>query len=205
MKNTSTKYRKLRGLNRRKRLINDWGDKHKTLDIERLRQMHRDYVKFWVRPWTDLSLINSVYAEPTGELETALIANLMKIYDAWDKRLKQLNEPYYLQTWLFENAISRSQIVCTIEQPMDFSNVFEPVDEQPQQGIKSSSHYNDQTADVLDRYQWKLHRCIQAYDLADPWEAEYVDTLTSQQRLRTQIIGQTEYQIVEIDTVWLLA
>lgn len=205
MKKQKIKYRKIRGINRRKRAIEQWGAHHQTLDIEKLKETHRDYVKFWVRPWTDFSLINSVYPEPTGELKASLIANLMTIYESWDELLKQLEQPYYLQTWLFEGAISRSQIICTIQEPMDFTNVFEPVDEQSNEGIKSSSHYNEQTAEVLDRYQWKLHRYIQAYDLADSWDAAYIESLDRQQLLRKQTIGQKEYQIAEIDKVWLLA
>ena len=205
MKNNVLRYRKIRGINRRKRTIEQWGEANKALDIERLKETHRDYVKFWVRPWTDLSLINSVYPEPTGELVAFLIAHLMTIYESWDEALKQLEQPYCLQAWLFEGAISRSQIVCAIEQPMDFANVFEPVEDQPNEGIKGSNHYSDQTAEVLDRYDWTLHRYIQAYDLADPWDAKYVESLDSQQLLRTQIIGQKEYQIVEIDKVWLLS
>ncbi len=205
MKNNAIKYRKIRGINRRKRAIEQWGARNKALDIERLKETLRDYVKFWVRPWTDLSLINSVYPEPTGELAALLIANLMTIYDSWDASLKQLAQPYYLQTWLFEGAISRSQIICTINEPMDFTNVFEPIEDQPNEGIKSSNHYRDQTAEVLNRYDWTLHRYIQAYDLADPWDAEYVESVASQQLLRKQTIGQKEYQIVEIDKVWLLS
>ncbi len=205
MKSNAIKYRKIRGINRRKRAIEQWGARNEALDIERLKETHRDYVKFWVRPWTDLSLINSVYPEPSGELAALLIANLMTIYDSWDEALEQLEQPYYLQTWLFEGAISRSQIVCTINEPMDFANVFEPIEDQPNAGIKSSNHYSDQTAEVLDRYDWTLHRYIQAYDLADPWDAEYVESVASQQLLRTQTLGQKEYQIVEIDKVWLLS
>lgn len=205
MNKQKIKYRKIRGINRRKRAIEQWGARNKVLDIEKLKETHRDYVKFWVRPWTDLSLINSVYPEPTDELVAFLITNLMTIYESWDEALKQLEQPYYLQTWLFEGAISRSQITCTINEPMDFANVFEPVKDQPKEGIKGSSHYSDQTAEVLDRYDWALHRYIQAYDLADPWDAEYVESVASQQLLRTQIIGKIEYQIVEIDKVWLLS
>lgn len=205
MKKQRIRYRKIRGINRRKRAIEQWGGCNKALDIEGLKETHRDYVKFWVRPWTDLSLINSEYPEPSGELAALLIANLMTIYDSWDEVLKQLAQPYYLQTWLFEGAISRSQITCTIDQPMDFTNVFEPVENQPNHGIKSSNHYSDQTAEVLGRYEWTLHRYIQAYDLADPWDAEYVQSLDGEQLLRKQTIGQKEYQIVEIDKVWLLS
>ena len=206
MKKQSIRYRKIRGINRRKRAIEQWGARNKALDIEGLKETHRDYVKFWVNPWSRLSLINSIYPEPMGDCEYLLIKNVQNIYQSWKDSLEKLQTPYYLQIWLFETYISRSQVVCAIEDYKDFyQNTFEPVDEQPKDGIQSSIHYNVKTARYLDRYDWTLHRCVQAYDLADPWDAEYVESLDSQQLLRKQTIGQKEYQIVEIDKVWLFA
>lgn len=206
MKKHRIKYRKIRGINRRKRAIEQQGHNRKSLDIELLNQEKRDYVKFRVQPWSRLALTNSIYPEPTGDCEYLLIKNLQKIYQSWRGSLEDLQTPYYLQIWLYEEYISRSQVVCAIEDYKDFyQNTFEPVDGQPKDGIQSSIHYNANTAKYLDGYDWMLHRYIQAYDLADPWDAEYVQSLSSQQLLRTQIIGQTAYQIVEIDKVWLIS
>ena len=50
-------------------------------------------------------------------------------------------------------------------------------------------------------------RCINIFrrnDLADPWDVEYIESVDSQQLLRIQTIGQKEYQMIEIDKVWLL-
>lgn len=149
-------------------------------------------------------MINSIPAEPAGELKTLLIDNLLKIYQSWEIALQQLNEPYYLATWLFEQSISRSQVLCTIKEPMDFSNVFEPVECQPNDGIKSSIHYNDQTAKFLDGYQWTLYRHIQFYNLSDPDEVAYMQELEYSHLLRKQVLGDIEYQVVEADKVWIL-
>ena len=51
MKEPQLKYRKIRGINRRKRAIEQWGDVNKVLDMDLLIQEKRDYVKFWVQPW----------------------------------------------------------------------------------------------------------------------------------------------------------
>lgn len=205
MKKQKIRYRKIRGINRRKRAIERWGEANKVLDVDLLTQEKRDYVKFLVAPWSRLSLINSIYPEPKGDCEYLLIRNMQNIYQSWKDSLEQLQTPYYLQIWLFETYISRSQVVCAIEDYKDFyQNTFEPINEQPKDGIQSSIHYNVNTARYLDRYDWTLHRCVQAYDLFDPWDAEYVQSLDSQQLLRKQTIGQKEYQIVEIDKVWLL-
>ena len=204
MSHNKIRYRKIRGINRRKRLINEWGEHYKTLDLNRLQQTNRDYAKLWVRPWSDSLLINSIPAEPTGELETLLIANLLKIYQSWENTLQQLDGPYYLAIWLFEQSISRSQVLCTIKEPMDFSNVFEPVERQPDDGIKSSNHYNEQTAQFLDGYQWTLYRHIQFYNLDDPDDLAYIQELDSSRLLRKQTLGDAEYQAIEADKVWLL-
>lgn len=204
MNNNKIRYRKIRGINRRKRLINEWGEHYKSLNLDKLQQTHNDYAKLWVRPWSDSLLINSVPAEPTGELETLLIANLLKIYKSWENALQQLDEPYYLAAWLFEESISRSQVLCTIKDSIDFSNVFEPVESQPNGGIKSSSHYNEQTAQFLDGYQWTLHRHIQFYNLSDPDDLAYIQELEESCLLRKQTIGDTEYQAVEAGKVWIL-
>jgi len=204
MSSNKIRYRKIRGINRRKRSINEWGEHYKTLDLNRLQQTNSDYAKLWVRPWSDSLLINSIPAEPTGELKTLLIANLLKIYQSWENALQQLDEPYYLATWLFEQSISRSQVLCTIKEPMDFSNVFEPVERQPDDGIKSSNHYNDQTAQFLKGYQWTLYRHIQFYNLADPDDLAYIQELDSSRLLRKQTLGDAEYQAVEADKVWVL-
>lgn len=69
MKNNAIKYRKIRGINRRKRAIKQWGEINKVLDVDLLNQDKRDYVEFLVDPWSRLSLINSIYPEPTGDCE----------------------------------------------------------------------------------------------------------------------------------------
>ena len=54
MKKQKIKYRKIRGLNRRKRVIDQWGNNRESLDVELLNQEKRDYVKFRVQPWSRL-------------------------------------------------------------------------------------------------------------------------------------------------------
>lgn len=154
MKKQKIKYRKIRGLNRRKRVIDQWGNNRESLDVELLNQEKRDYVKFRVQPWSRLPLGNSIYPEPTGDCEYLLIKNLQKIYQSWQKTLENIQTPhilYYLQIWLYEEYISQSQVVCAIDDYKDFyQNMFEPVDELPKDGIKSFIHYNANTAQYLD-------------------------------------------------------
>ena len=206
MKKNAIKYRKIRGINRRKRAIKQWGDDRKSLNIDLLTQEKRDYVKFRVQPWSRLSLGNSVYPEPTGDCEYLLIKNLQKIYQSWQDSLEALQTPYYLQIWLYEEYISRSQVVCAIEDYKDFyQNTFEPVGEQPKNGIQSSSHYSSNTAEYLDCFEWKLYRRLVPYDMADEGDLEMLQETDTSKIIRTEIIEGREHRIVEIDKVWLVA
>lgn len=206
MRKQKIKYRKIRGINRRKRAIEQWGSCNKALDVEGLKGRHRDYVKFWVNPWSRLSLINSIYPEPTGECQYLLIKNLQKIYQSWQDSLEALQTPYYLQIWLYEEYISRSQVVCAIEDYKDFYKyTFEPVDEQPKNGIRSSAHYNSNTSEYLDAFEWILNRYVQPYDMADEYDIEMLQETDPNKIIRTEIIEGREYRIVEINRLWLVA
>ncbi|GAF62197.1 hypothetical protein JCM18903_2255 [Psychrobacter sp. JCM 18903] len=206
MKNNVLRYRKIRGINRRKRTIEKWGEANKVLDVDLLNQEKRDYVKFLVAPWSRLSLINSIYPEPIGDCEYLLIKNVQNIYQSWKDSLEKLQTPYYLQIWLFETYISRSQVVCAIEDYKDFyQNTFEPIDEQPENGIQSSIHYNSKTAEYLDHFEWKLYRRLDYYDMADEEDVEMLQDIDPIRFLRKESIEGQEQQIVEIDKVWLIS
>ena len=152
-----------------------------------------------------MSLGNSVYPEPTGECEYLLIKNLQKIYQSWQDSLEALQITYYLQIWLYEEYMSRSQVVCAIKDYKDlYQNTFEPVGEQPKNGIQSSIHYNSDTADYLDRFEWKLYRRLVSYNMADEDDLEMLQYIDPIKLLRKEIIEGQEQQIVEIDKVWLI-
>lgn len=205
MKKQAIRYRKIRGINRRKRAIERWGVNRKSLDVDLLTQEKRDYVKFRVQPWSRLALGNSIYPEPTGDCEYLLIKNLQKIYQSWQETLENMQTPYYLQIWLRENYVSRSQVVCAIEDHKGFyQNTFEPMGTQPKDGIKSSQHYNAATSDDLVRFDWQLYRYTMAYDMTDENNIEMLQETDPNNIIRTEIIRGRDHQIVEIDKVWLI-
>ena len=206
MKKTPIKYRKIRGLNRRKRAIEEWGDVYKSFDIELVKQRKRDYVKFWVSSWSRLSLVNSIYPEPTSYFEYLLIKNIVEIHQSWRDPLEEMRIPYYLQIWLYEEYISQSQVVCAIEEYKDFyQHTFERVVEQPSKGIQSSIHYNSNTASLLNNFQWHLNREVRAYNMTDQDDIEMFAEIDCSKILRKEIIWGKEHQMVEIDKVWLIS
>lgn len=206
MKNKKIKYRKIRGINRRKRAIEQWGDNHTNLDMDLLNQIKIDYVKFWVQPWYRLPLGNSIYPEPTGDCEYLLIKKLNKIYQSWKSALDDLQKPYYLQIWLFEEYISQAQVVCAIEDSKEFyENIFELIPEQPSNGIQNSAHYNKANAEYLNRFEWRFNQHIRAYDMTDDDDIESFEETDPTKFLRKEIIEGKEHQLVEISRVWLIS
>ncbi len=199
MKNKNQiKYKKIRGINRRIRAVHQWGKNNAHLDIDYLNEYHNEYVKFWVSPWSRISVTNSVYPEPTGIIKHLMIHYLLDIYHAWDKQLKQHYSDYYLKVWLFEEAVSRSQVVCAVKSKKDFYNqTFMPV--SCEQDIQQSQHYSADTADILNQYQWKLHQEVRGYDLIDEFDKDIFYSYPEHKRLGTQ----NGYHLVACDNVWV--
>lgn len=60
------KYKKICGQKKRLRDIQTWVENNRNLDLDYLTEYHRDYVKFWVNPFSRLNLTNSRYMKPNG-------------------------------------------------------------------------------------------------------------------------------------------
>lgn len=118
---------KLRGQSRRWKEIAEWTDQNKELDIDRLRAYHRDYVKMWVSPWHDISLLSSTFPEPSGRSRQLMLEGLVTIYNSWKNTLEKLNEPYYLKIWLYNPRFGRSQVVCTVGDFLKFYDITFPL------------------------------------------------------------------------------
>ncbi len=119
------KTKKIRG---HKRIWNDiekWRNANLKLDLENLKQNERDYVKIWIHPFSGISLTNSQIPEPKTETKKRILNGLLDIYESWKNQLDKLNEPYYLKVWIFEPRFSKSQVVCSIGNSIDFyQNTF---------------------------------------------------------------------------------
>lgn len=135
LKAKKTKYKKVRGTNRRLRNIDQWINHNKYLNLQVLETYQCEYVKFWVSPWDRLAMsINSQIPEPEGVFKEKFIQGLFEIYDCWKQQLDQLGKPYYLKIWLFEKGLRRSQIVCAIGEKIQFyENTFSQVENSDDQ------------------------------------------------------------------------
>jgi len=122
------KNRKIRGLHRKHSEIENWKNYNLNLKTELLDHYKREYADIIVHPWCDLSIINSQITEPKGKVKQNILSGLFEIYHSWKVQLDAIGKPYYLKLWLFEPRFSNSQIVCAIDDNIDFyqNGFFKP-------------------------------------------------------------------------------
>lgn len=123
------RYKKIRGLKSKVANIQNWIQEYLELNVLHLYEHKYLYTKVYVSPWDNLTLTDSLIPEPKGKAKKDILIGLEKIYDSWKTELEKLNKPYYLKIWLYEPRISRSQVVCAIDERIEYyKNLFEKSD-----------------------------------------------------------------------------
>jgi hypothetical protein len=119
------KYKKIRGLKRKVANIQNWINAYLELNVEHLIEYKYEYAKVYVDPWDNLTLTNSQIPEPKGKAKKEILNGLEQIYDSWKAELEKLNKPYYLKIWLYEPRLSKSQVVCAVDEKIEYyENLF---------------------------------------------------------------------------------
>ena len=116
------KIKKLRGHKRILKEILKWKNDSLELDLKNLESYGRNYEKVWVSPYSNLSMSGSQVSSPKGKTRKMILESLLTIFNSWEAKVKELNKPYYLAIWFFDNNIEKSQVVCAIDQYLDFYN-----------------------------------------------------------------------------------
>lgn len=120
--------KKIRGHNRRQKQIDHWRLGNLSLDLTDylLNISDRYNTKISIHPWNGLSITNSAIPQPKGKTKQKMLNGLLDIYEDWKAKLDKLGQPYYLKIWLFEPRFSQSQVVCAIDENVDFyKNTFD--------------------------------------------------------------------------------
>ncbi len=112
--------KKIRGHKRIWKAIDNWVENSKKLDLNYLKRNQREYVKVWLQPFGNISVLNSDFEPPKGKTRKKIIAGILEIHNHWKQELDKLNEPYYLRIWFYDNDVSNSQVVCSIGELLDF-------------------------------------------------------------------------------------
>ena len=75
--------KKIRGWKRLKRRIEWWKSDNIQLNMEYLRDHHRDYVKLWISPFYGLQTVT-----PPLWYKRLLLEAMIDVYHEWHKQLK---------------------------------------------------------------------------------------------------------------------
>src|SRR5690606_36193944 len=119
------RYKKIRGLKKKVAKISDWVEEYIALDINQLTEKNYHYSKVYVYPWDNMTLTDSEFPEPKGRAKREILKGLKKIYNSWKTDLDKLEQPYYLKIWLYEPRLSKSQVVCAIDEKVEhYKNLF---------------------------------------------------------------------------------
>ncbi|WP_433942815.1 hypothetical protein [Paenibacillus sp. SN-8-1] len=80
---------------------------------------------------------------------------LIEIYLAWQEKLEQLNQPYYLKIWLADPEFMDSQIVAALGTEIDYYNNLFMQNEEPRDFPIDIRHPS------IGKFVWE--RCVNGY------------------------------------------
>jgi len=87
-------------------------DSDSELDIDFLNQ--EKYYNYAIEEWYGEEFLIK------GELRKKIVETLLKTYFEWKKELDKLNKEYYLAIWLYNPRMLKSEIVCAIEEKINY-------------------------------------------------------------------------------------
>lgn len=199
---------KIRGNNKRFKLVERWVEANKILDVNYLSHSKNNYCKVRVNPWgTRISLTKSSFSEPNGKLKQEIIKGLITIYVHWKKQLEELQKPYYLKIWLCLPHISSSQVVCAIDEKLHFySKTFHSPNESKTLDLTIFESLREE----MKNFNWEHHieeELIFGSELDEETDPEHLKHLKNMKRKAQRIyeldgVNEPVY-CVKIGDVWL--
>lgn len=152
--------KKIRGHKRIWKEIENWVNYNKTLDLDYLKSRKRDYVKVWVSPFKNLSVLNSEFSPPKGKTRQKIIEGILEIFKNWETQLNSLDKSYYLKIWYFPHDVSKCQVVCAIDDFLNFYDItfYKPTIAKP---------FPDEDLDLQWEYHHQEHH-VTIKDIGEP-------------------------------------
>lgn len=163
MKLTSIR-KKVRGFRRRARKLPLWGNHFKNLDLDILIKYRKEYVKLWINPFCNLYQIsNSEVGKkiPPYRFRNQILFQLIEIYLEWERKLKELDESYYLKIWIGDPEFTNSQVVTAINSEISYYEHIFIKDTEP----KPFPYINNHPSFIS--FTWE--RCVNGYFI---WESD---------------------------------
>jgi len=106
------------------------------------------------------------YPNPKGKIRKKIIESFFDIYESWNVQLKELGKPFYLKIWMFEPDIYNSQVVCAINEKIEY---YENIFHKPEQQKKLAKSSLDKISNRINQYNWNYS--IEEYPI---FENEYL-------------------------------
>lgn len=191
--------RKYRGFKNLWNEIESWVEFNKPIDLYYLQSRQRDWVKIWISPFSDLSLTDSVIPQPKGKARKLITQGLVDIYKARKKQLDKLGKPYYLKIWLYDHRFSKSQVVCAIDDCIDFYDVTHFKPEQP---IKIESSGIANVAQKYPEFIWEYRldeELCNFYELGTPEDYHKLQDYENEKRWYTKMSKKKHRKAPEIN------
>ena len=158
--------KKIRGNKRRIKQIENWRINNLEIDLDYLEKTNKDYVKCRIFPWNPVAISIHNYPNPKGKIRKKIIESFFDIYESWNIQLKQLGKPFYLKIWMFEPDIYNSQVVCAINEKIEY---YENIFHKPEQQKKLAKSSLEKISNRIDEYNWNYN--IEEYPI---FENEYL-------------------------------
>jgi len=144
--------KKIRGNKRRLNKIEQWRINSLEIDFNFLQKSNKDYIKFRIFPWNPVAMSLNNFPKPKGKIRKKILESFFDIYESWNIQLKELGKPYYLKIWLFEPDIYNSQVVCAINEKIEYyENIFLEVEIAK----KISKSSLDKISNRINNYDWE--------------------------------------------------
>jgi hypothetical protein len=158
--------KKVRGNNRRIKQIENWRINNLEIDLDYFEKTNKDYVKFRIFPWNSVATSLNKYPNPKGKIRKRIIESFFDIYDSWNVQLKELGKPFYLKIWMFEPNIYNSQVVCAINDKIEYyENIF--YKPETEKNITKSSF--EKISNRINNFNWSYR--VEEYPI---FENEYL-------------------------------
>jgi len=158
--------KKIRGNKKRIKQIENWRINNLEIDLDYFEKTNKDYVKFRIFPWNPVAMSLNNYPNPKGKIRKKIIESFFDIYESWNVQLKELGKPFYLKIWMFEPDIYNSQVVCAINEKIEY---YENIFHKPEQQKKLAKSSLDKISNRINQYNWNYS--IEEYPI---FENEYL-------------------------------
>lgn len=158
--------KKIRGNKKRIKQIENWRINNLEIDLDYFEKTNKDYVKFRIFPWNPVEMSLHNYPNPKGKIRKKIIESFFDIYESWNAQLKELGKPFYLKIWMFEPDIYNSQVVCAINEKIEY---YENIFHKPEQQKKLAKSSLEKISNRINLYNWNYS--IEEYPI---FENEYI-------------------------------